>query len=200
METLATTSKSQINSASIRKEIHLIFAARANESVTDVIATIKEQAQGNGYDGSFILQPRSPKPRTIGSKAFILTDHPSRLARSPQELLALLIAYTRIGAEVEIMGHFHVRPNSEVAAAFIAFDEMRKSMKSARIREGLFLAKQRGVSIGRKRISRDLTSVCEAVKENGGSYRSVAKTLKSQGHNISKSTIHAILRKNKSDG
>ena len=174
------------------RTIHLACAAHAHENVEDVVATITALALVHGHGGPFTLHHRCPKPRTIGSNALIFTDHPSRLTRLPQDLLALITGLLKVGAEIHIVGYFDVKPNTEAASVVLQIDEMRRTMRSARIREGLYLAKQRGVRIGRKRIDCDLV-LAMAAKGERGSYRAAAKSLSSQGIEISKSALHSIV-------
>lgn len=189
-----TVTKSQTQAHAFRpQEIHLICAAQAHEHVENVTTAIVELAKGLGYDVPFILHYRRPKPRTIDANVLILTDHPIRLANTPQDLMALVTGFLKQSIEIQIPGHFHIKPNSEVATAFLALDGARKAMRSARIREGLHLARQRGVHVGRKRISPSQHSELKAAVTSNGSYRSAARALSDQGIEISKSTLHAIM-------
>lgn len=183
----------QSNIAPIHCDVHLICAAFAHEDVEVVVATIKALARDHGYRGPLHLYYRCPKPRTINANALILTDHPSRIARTQPELLAAIIGFLRHEVEVLIPGYLHLRPRTEAATAVLVFDGMRKAMRSARIREGLHLARQRGVHVGRKRISHEPSELMSVVEVNG-SYRAAAKALASQGIEISKSALHSKLR------
>lgn len=172
---------------------YLVCSPQLNENSSEVASALRDRALTEGYRGHFELLDRAPKPSTVNENSIILTDLPIRIGKSTQDILALVIPYLMKGCEVHIFDHLHIQPNTDAAKCFVGFDVVRRSLKGSRIKQGLWLAKQSGRAIGRRRADTSVSTFAAAKKECG-SYRSAATKLRSLGHDISKSTLHALLR------
>lgn len=134
------------------------------------------------------------RAKEIPQGALLITDHPARLGRNFDKVLAQIAAVLRRQCEIKI-GDIAIKPASSEAQLLIQLFDMKNKIKNIRIKEGLWLTKKRGVPIGRRRVDRDMVETFKQAKKDQGSFRSASKQLQDQGIEISKSTLHSILRK-----
>ena len=146
-----------------------------------------------GSEHHVVAVKKDLSAKMIPDGSIVVTDHPARLGRDFHKVLSHIVDLLRRGCDV-IVDDLTVMANSPEAMALARLFELRGKIKSARIKEGLWLTKKRGGSVGRKRINRNLVETFKAAKRAHGSLRTASEQLQAQGIEISKSALHKIIR------
>lgn len=138
-------------------------------------------------------------PRSSPRGTVIVTDALYRLTGSVQTTLRWLVEANETGVALVIPGVLDLRPVVHIVqtpmTVIAALHGIGKQARSARIKEAIFLRKQRGMSVGRKKIQDEVRQVILEQFEITRSIRGTARALRSKGlAGCSRASVARIVR------
>lgn len=168
------------------------------ETHEDASAKLNDFAQSLDLAPQVIVQKRT-RACDFPPGSTVVFDHVARVASTVQELLVWLQAVIESGVTVAGPSVLDLRDTSsrERVQLIQYLGALRSTFRSHRIREGLARARRFGTPIGRAGISESIRRriIAEAPSR---SVRELSRHLRSEGIEVSKSTIAAILKDRRS--
>lgn len=178
--------------------------AHEREQLVDVERSLRSQALSLLCPEPIVAIPRRPRPAEVPEGSYVVVGSLVRLGTTPMEVLRWIAAaqerrvtlYTTTGLKLcpGIVAYDLVQ---RVLQAILAVSREHRSLKT---KESLFLARQRGVRVGRVPLPTEVVEQVKATFAEVGSVRGTARKLKERGVECSRSAVQRIVAAQRQKG
>lgn len=168
------------------------------ENGDDIEIRLKDEVRRLGMSGPLETVTKRLKPVELPKGTLVIADSPIRFGDSLSDVLKWLCEAVSIGHEIVIPEYLDLRtstPNYEVSKSLLfKVNGLKRDLKSRNVKTGLFLSKLNGRNGGRPPLSAELVRRIETEYSELRSIRGLARKLKAEGIDVSRSSVERIVK------
>ena len=179
----------------MEKKETVVLAAQlfGHEGGSENLGKLIALAKQRGYPGPYSVVSKPRELAQIPSGSILLTDNPARLGQSLNEIISLFARLCEIDCTILIPGTIEITRRSPEAETILALVKIRKAIRSTNIKEGVWYARSRGTIVGRIPVTEAIKARIIEEHCKGLSLTKIFQTLKRDGLEVSRSSIHMVV-------